>query len=111
MSVVTVTINGEKREFAQGTTYEAIAADYQKECGGMIALVIANGKIRELFKKATRDCKVEFLTLSDTVGHKTYVRTATMLFLKGICDVFGAEAAKESCVEFTIGNGLYVNVL
>ncbi|MDE5589952.1 MAG: nucleoside kinase [Acetatifactor sp.] len=111
MSVVTVTVNGEKREFAQGTTYEAIAADYQKEYDGMIALVSSNGKIRELFKKVTKDCTVEFFTLRDAVGHKTYVRTATMLFLKGICDVFGAEAAKESCVEFTIGNGLYVNVL
>lgn len=110
MSVVTVTVNGEKREFAQGTTYEAIAADHQKEYEGMIALVSSNGKIRELFKKVTKDCTVEFFTLRDAVGHKTYVRTATMLFLKGICDVFGAEAAKESCVEFTIGNGLYVNV-
>lgn len=111
MSVVTVTINGEKREFAQGTTYETIAADYQKEYDGIIALVAANGKIRELFKKVTKDCTLEFFTLSDAVGHKTYVRTATMLFLKGICDVFGAEAAQESCVEFTIGHGLYVNVL
>lgn len=110
MSVVTVTVNGEKREFTQGTTYEAIAADYQKKYDGMIALVASNGKIRELFKKVTKDCTVEFFTLRDAVGHKTYVRTATMLFLKGICDVFGAEAAKESCVEFTIGNGLYVNV-
>ena len=109
--MVTVTINGEKREYAQGTTYEAIAAEYQKDYEGMIALVAVNGKIRELFKKVTKDCVLEFFTLGDDVGHKTYVRTATMLFLKGICDVFGAEAARKSCVEFTIGHGLYVNTL
>lgn len=109
--MVTVTINGEKREYAQGTTYEAIAAEYQKDYEGMIALVAVNGKIRELFKKVTKDCLLEFFTLGDDVGHKTYVRTATMLFLKGICDVFGAEAARKSCVEFTIGHGLYVNTL
>lgn len=109
--MVTVTINGEKREYAQGTTYEAIAAEYQKDYEGMIALVAVNGKIRELFKKLTKDCLLEFFTLGDDVGHKTYVRTATMLFLKGICDVFGAEAARKSCVEFTIGHGLYVNTL
>ena len=45
--MVTVTIHGEKREFAQGTSYETIAADYQKEYDGMIALVSVNGKIRE----------------------------------------------------------------
>lgn len=109
--MVTVTINGEKREFAQGTTYETIAAEYQQDYEGMIALVAVNGKIRELFKKVTKDCQLEFFTLGDDVGHKTYVRTATMLFLKGISDVFGAEAARESCVEFTIGHGLYVNTL
>lgn len=111
MSVVTVTINGEKREYAQGTSYETIAAEYQQDYEGMIALVAVNGKIRELFKKVTKDCQLEFFTLGDDVGHKTYVRTATMLFLKGISDVFGAEAARESCVEFTIGHGLYVNTL
>lgn len=109
--MVTVTINGEKREYAQGTTYEAIAEEYQKDYEGMIALVAVNGKIRELFKKVTKDCVLEFFNLGDDVGHKTYVRTATMLFLKGICDVFGAEAARKSCVEFTIGHGLYVNTL
>ena len=49
--MVTVTIHGEKREFAQGTSFETIAADYQKEYDGTIALVTVNGKIRELFKK------------------------------------------------------------
>lgn len=109
--MVTVTIHGEKREFPQGTSYEAIAADYQKEYDGMIAVATANGKIRELFKKVTKDCTVDFLTLKDDVGYKTYVRTATMLFLKGIYDVFGAEAAQNSCVEFAIGHGYYVNAM
>lgn len=106
-----VTIHGEKREVAPGTSYETIAADYQKEYDGTIALVTSNRKIRELFKKVTKDCAVDFITLKDDVGHKTYVRTATMLFLKAIYDVYGAEAAQESRVEFTIGNGLYVNGL
>ena len=108
--MVTVTIHGEKIEFAQGTSYETIAADYQKEYDGMIALVSVNGKIRELFKKVTKDCTVDFFTLKDDVGYKTYVRTATMLLLKGIYDVFGEEAAQQSCVEFAIGHGYYVNV-
>lgn len=107
--MVTVTIRGEKREFPQGTSYEAIAAEYQKEYDGMIAVAIVNGKIRELFKKVTRDCTVDFLTTKADVGYKTYVRTATMLFLKGIYDVFGAQAAQESCVEFAVGHGYYVN--
>ena len=109
--MVTITIHGEKKQVEQGTTYEAIAAAYQKEYDGTIALVSANGKIRELFKKVVRDCTIEFFTLRDSVGHKSYIRAAKMLFLKSMSDVFGARAARESCVEFSIGRGLYVNTL
>ena len=107
--MVTITIHGEQKQVQEGTAYEAIVSEYQKEYGGTIAVVSVNGKIRELFKRVSRDCEVDFFTLRDDVGHKTYVRTATMLFLKGIHDVFGAEAARKSCVEFTIGRGIYVN--
>ena len=80
--MVTVTIDGKKKEYPQGTTYEVIANEYQEQYGGLIALVAANGKIRELFKKVKKDCTVTFFTLKDDVGHKTYVRAATMMFLK-----------------------------
>ncbi len=106
--MVRVSIRGEERDYPQGTTFEAIAADYQKDYDETIAVASANGKIRELFKKVTKDCTVDFFTLKDDIGHKTYVRTATMLFLKGIYDVFGAAAAQDSSVEFTIGHGYYV---
>ncbi len=106
--MITVTINGEKKQFPQGTTYEAIVEPYQEAYGNMIAVVSVNGKIRELFKKVKRDCTLEFFTLSDDVGYKTYVRTATMLFLKGIYDMFGEEAARGSRVEFAIGHGSYI---
>lgn len=104
----TITINGEQKQYPQGTTYETIVEPYIERYDGMIALVSANGKIRELFKKVTKDCTVEFFTLKDDVGHKTYVRTATMLFLKGVFDLFGEEIAQKCKVEFTIGNGYYI---
>lgn len=107
--MVTVTIHGEKKQYEQGTSFETIAEEYQKDYDGMIAVAAANGKIRELFKKVTRDCEVDFFTMGDAVGHKTYVRTATMLFLKAVHDVFGAEAAQNSRVEFAIGHGYYVS--
>lgn len=109
--MATVTVRGEKREYPQGTTYEAIAADFQEAYGSMIAVAVADGKIRELFKKVTKDCVLDFFTVQEDVGHKTYVRTATMLFLKGIYDVFGPEAAQGCCVEFAVGHGIYVNAL
>lgn len=107
--MVTVTINGEKKAYPQGTTFEAIVEEYQEQYDHMIAVVAVNGKIRELFKKLTKDCTLDFFTLKDDVGYKTYVRTATMLFLKGVHDVFGPEAAAAGRVDFAIGHGSFVD--
>jgi uridine kinase len=107
--MVTVTIEGVQKQYPRGTTYETVVQEYQEQNDNMIAVVAANGRIRELFKKINRDCTVTFFTLKDDVGHKTYVRTATMLFFKAVFDVFGAESARSSRVEFSVGNGLFVN--
>ena len=105
----TVTIKGEKKEYPNGTTYETIADEYQSEYDNMIAAVAVNGKIRELFKRLDRDCELSFFTLKDDVGYKTYVRTATMLFLKAVFDLFGNDAAQNCRVEFAIGHGSFIN--
>ena len=106
---VTVTIDGGSREVERGTTYEAVVKEYQPAYDNMIAAVAANGRIRELFKKINRDCTITFFTWKDDVGHKTYVRTATMLFFKSVFDVFGAVCARECRLEFAIGNGYYID--
>ena len=105
----TITIKGVEKQYPQGTTYEQIAEEYQAEYEHQIVAVAADGKIRELFKKFTRNCTLEFFTLKDSVGHKTYVRTATMLFLKSVFDVFGAEICHKCRVEFAVGNGYYID--
>lgn len=105
-----VTVRGERREYPQGTSYEVIARDFQQAYGSMIAVAVANGKIRELFKKVTKDCTLDFLTVGEDIGHRTYVRTATMLLLKAIYDLFGPEAAQAGTVEFSVGNGIYINM-
>lgn len=107
--MITVKINGEERQYPQGATYEDVTNDYQQEYENLIALAARDGKIRELFKKMTRDCEVTFFTLKDDVGNKTYVRSATMLFLKAVFDVYGREAAQSCRVEFAIGNGSYIS--
>ena len=101
-----VTIDGVVKEYPAGIQYEEIAAEYQEQYGGLIALVCVNGKIRELMKKLDRDCELSFFTLKDAIGHKTYVRTATMLLMKAIQDV-AAESIPKCTVEYTIGHGYY----
>ena len=107
--LINVEIAGKKKQYEQGITFEQIANEYQEEYGGMIGLVAVNGKIKELFKRLKKDCTVSFFTLKDDIGNKTYVRTATMLFLKAVNDVFGEEVAQECSVEFAVANGSYIN--
>jgi uridine kinase len=102
-----VTVNGKTREYPVGTTFGEIAGVYQKEYPYQIALAVRNGKIRELFKKIDRDCTVEFLTLADDTGHKTYNRTATIILMKAINDVVGTDKVEKVKMEFGISNGYY----
>lgn len=108
--MVAVTINGEKREYEAGTTYETIVKEYQEQYQQRIALVSADGKIRELMKKCKKSCELSFFTLADPVGHKTYVRTAIMMLIKALRDVVGNDKLEKIKVEFAIGPGYYCNV-
>ena len=106
--MIKVLVNGVSKKYAEGTTYEQIAKEYQEQYDGLIGLVAVNGKIRELFKTLKKDCEISVFTLKDDVGYKTYVRTATMLFLKAVYDLFGNETAQKARVEFAVGNGSYI---
>ena len=50
------------------------------------------------------------MTLKDSIGHKAYVRTAIMIMLKAVFDVFGKENVPTVKVEFAIGQGYYCDV-
>ncbi len=108
--MVTVMIDGERRQYEEGTTYETIVREYQEKYNNRIALVTVNGKIRELFKKVKKDCEVSFFTISDAVGHKSYVRTAIMLMIRAMQDVVEEGGLEKVKVEFAIGSGYYCSV-
>lgn len=108
--MITITIDGVQREYPEGITFEEIAREYQPKYDNMIALVLENGKIRELIKRATKDCELTFLTLKDNIGHKAYVRTGLMTLVKAVYDVLGSEKVNKVKVEFAIGQGYYCSV-
>ena len=102
-----ITINKTVKEYPAGTPFETIVSEYQAEYGGEIGLVTENGKIRELHKTVSDDAELTFITLRDSIGHKSYERSATMLFVKALSDVVGCKKAAKVKVEFTIGKGIY----
>lgn len=105
-----ITVNGVVEEYAADTAFEAVAAAHQEEYGNEIALVVVNGKIQELHKKIKEDCEVSFLTLRDSIGHRAYVRTVKMMFLKAITDLVGPDDLERVKVEFAVNNGYYCTV-
>ncbi len=100
-----VTINGEKREYEKGTSFEKIAKEYQKDFPHRIAAVYFNGKIRELFKAVKKDGELSFITFSDSIGYETMRRTAVMILIKAFRDVTECKDSSAIRVEFTIGDG------
>lgn len=108
--MVTVTIQGEKKQYKKGTSYETICQEYQSNYDGLIGLVIVNGKIQELMKTVERDCELQFITLKNSVGHKAYVRTAIMMMIKALYDICGQAALEKIKVEFAIGQGYYCSI-
>lgn len=102
-----ITIDGVTGEYPDGMTYEEIADAYQDRYENTIALVLEDGKIRELIKTVHKDCTLSFLTLKDSIGHKAYVGTAVMVLLRAAADVIPEANIK---VEFAIGPGYYCDV-
>ena len=84
--------------------------DFQSKYAARIALVIANGKIRELLKAPERDTEISFLTYADDAGHKSYVRTATMVLMRAMYDILPEVHPDQIKVEFSIGKGYYISV-
>lgn len=105
--MVKVKVGETTAEYAKGTTLEAIAKDYQEKYENGIALAIVNGKLSELIKTVQNDCEISFVTFKESAGHKTYVRTATLVLVKAVNDILGKEAAANLKVQFAIGTGYY----
>lgn len=102
-----IKIGGEELEIQDGTTYLELAGKYQPEYPHDIVLVLENGKMRELFRKVKDGSTVSFLTTGHVDGFKTYKRSATLLMLKSIYDVFGMEAVCGIKVHFSVSQGYY----
>ena len=104
---VKLTINGETREFPMGITYKEVVKAYEKTSPAPVILVIAGGKICELHKKAERDGEVRLVTTKDSIGNKTYKRTACLVLLKAIYDLAGKEKVDKVVLHYSVGSGFY----
>lgn len=107
VETVKVEINGNVKEYPKGISLLDISKEYQKNYKNDIILAFVNNRLRELHKTVQQDCSIRFVTTADDAGHKTYNRGLTLVMLKAIYSVIGAENIRKISVEYAIGNGLY----
>ena len=107
IEILTVEISGEKRQIPWGTTVLEVAKQYQSNYPYDIVLAYLDGKLCELKKRIKRDCKIEFITVADDLGFRTYKRSAVFLLLKAIYDVVGKEKIEKVKVMYSISKGYY----
>ncbi len=105
-----VTINGETKSYPEGIQYSEIVEEYEGTTAAPIILVVVNGRLRELHKTLKQDCTIEFITTSDSIGHKTYKRSASMILLKAIYDVAGKDHIQQVTIHYSAGSGYYCSV-
>ena len=106
-TMLNVTVNGTMHQYPYGTTYRAIAAEFQENYPHQILLVNRDGKLRELQKTVKRDCSLSMVTAADKPGRQTYERSAILLMLKAFYDVVGREQVEHVRVEFSLSNALF----
>lgn len=105
--VCNVTVGGELKQYNEGTSYTEIAKDFQNQYDSPIVLVLKNGKLTELFKKVTSDCRIEFLTTKTSPGIEAYRRSATLIMLKAFYDVVGNKNINKISVQYSLSKGYY----
>lgn len=104
--MVTLKIEGEEKQYPFGTSFLAIAQEYQEKYADDIVLVVYNNRLRELNKKVERDGSLNFVTTADKTGKKAYRRSVTLLMQKAVHNLWGEEKVTVR-VMYSIGQGYY----
>ncbi len=108
--VYCVQVGEETRSYPEGTTFQMIASDFQKDYAYPIVLGCENNRLFELHKTLKKDCNLSFLTIGDPAGAKTYQRSMCLLLVKAIHDICGHDKACKVFIDFSLGEGYYCTV-
>ncbi len=100
--------DGSIRMYPAGITYREIVQGSGLDCSAQVLLVRADGRLRELLKKAEDGVGIEFITAREKEGASTYRRSLVMLMLKSFYHVVGDNSNIDRiAVHFSVGDGFY----
>jgi len=107
---VTLTIGGKEYSYPKDTSLSVIARDFQKDEPHDIVLAMINGKLHELHHAAREDAEIRFVTTADEIGHKTYKRSCSMLFLSAVYHIGGYEKIRRVVLHFSVSSGFFYTI-
>ncbi len=102
--MITLTIHGEQRQYPEGTLYQEIAREYQKEYDSTIMLIRFDNILRELSKEVIKEGTVEFVTMADKPGISTYRRTVVLMMAAALDELYPEDRV---IVQHSLGPGYY----
>lgn len=105
-----VTMGDEKKAYPAGTPYGEITREFDKKRDTPTLLVFANGRLRELHKTLKEDCVLKPVTMYDSIGHKAYKRSMTLLLLKAVYHTAGHENVRKVVLHYSMGPGFYYTI-
>lgn len=105
--MIQVIVEGQKREYEEGTRLLEVAEEFQPRFDHDILLAKVDGKLQELHKKVRPDREIRFLTAKDKPGMQAYQRSVTLLMLKAFYEIVGSENIKKISMDFSLGDGLF----
>lgn len=106
-NMVNVTMKDGVHSVVKGTKLSELAKQCEKNYPYDIILAVRDGNLCELYKTIDRDCEVEFLTIGDKDGNRTYIRGMFFMMIRAIYTVFGKDKISKVRIEHAIGNGYY----
>ena len=105
-----VTIKNQTIIYPEGTPYGEIVKAYDQGQELPTVLVFANGRLRELHKTLKEDCVLEPVSLGESIGHKAYKRSMTLLLLKAVYHVADHDTIEKVVLHYSVGSGFYYTI-
>lgn len=103
-------IQGKEKTYPKGTTLYQLAAEEQPNEPYPIVLGVRNGRICELYHRATDGNRVEFLTTQNRYGMDAYRRSMVFLMLKAFYEVCGEDRIGKIEIKHSLGGNLYCEI-
>lgn len=105
-----VRIDGEETLIPKGKYLLELANEYQKKYEDEILIVSVDHGLMELHKHIQKGKDIHFLTMRDSEGEKTYLRSMIMLMNKAIEDCTEKNRMEKVQVLASVGGGLYCKI-